>query len=384
MTSSQLDATYYATVISSMTSNGGCTPEGCRDADVDAYVKANVDRVVNNMTMAEVDVAVEELVYQAIKGFTPYTYQPLKGGITRPIATGASDEYILNAASDTCYTWDGGQGYPATGKPVTFGGTKPDVTDVSSKSSPFTVVKAFQVVYRFIHPADIVERVAMANRPEGAKVIKEKDAEEILYKMKEAFEKEYVRGWEDKDDGDIQFSGFSDDVGARGSFGRTLETFTTQSAPLSGLSYLCLLFLSAVLLASVKNPVRSQATLGFFGALMVMLAFMGALGCTVLNGVKLNVIQTWTLPFLMVGIGVDDMFILALAANESTARNLGVANEDAFVEAFVEVTTPVTLTSLVNAAMFVVMLFSDIPAVYLTAQVKHHHHLHRPKEEMPF
>jgi hypothetical protein len=238
------------------------------------------------------------------------------------------------------------------------------------------------VIYRFVHPADIVTRVAMANRPGGAKVLKESDAEEILYKMKEAFEKEYVRGWEDKNDGDIQFSGFSDDVGARGSFGRTLESFTTQSAPLSLMSYAALLLLSAVLLASVRNPVRSQATLGFFGALMVMLAFLGALGCTVLNGVKLNVIQTWTLPFLMVGIGVDDMFILALAANEATAR-LGRADEDAFVEAFVEVTTPVTLTSLVNAAMFVVMLFSDIPAVFLTAQVKKHHRHHRhrqPKE----
>jgi len=354
-----------------MASNGGCSPGGCRDADVDAHVKANVDGVVNNMTMAEVDVAVEELVYQSIKGFTPYTYQPFKGGVTRPVATGASDEFILNAASDTCYTWDGGQGYPATGKPVTFGGTKPGVTQgsVSSTGHTLTLVEAFQVVYRFIHPADIVERVAMANRPGGGKVIKESDAEEILYKMKEAFEKEFVRGWEDEDDGDLQFSGFSDDVGARGSFGRTLETFTTQSAPLSMLSYAALLLLSAVLLGSVRNPVRSQATLGFFGALMVMLAFLGALGCTVLNGIKLNVIQTWTLPFLMVGIGVDDMFILALAANEATARNLGVADEDAFVEAFVEVTTPVTLTSLVNAAMFVVMLFSDIPAVSLTAQV---------------
>jgi hypothetical protein len=351
---------------------------------VDTYIKGQVETVVNGYTIAQLDALLSGVVSDTVGGSsqTPYTYQINKAGAPRPVVTGSTDESIMNGASEVCYTWDEGAAYPATNKPLTFGGTKPSAVEVSP-TNPFTSVKAFQNVYRFIAVEDIVSRVSMSIRPGGAKVITKADGEQILYKMKEEFENTFSKGWDDDSHGDVSFSAFSDDNGAIGTFGRTLADFTTKSAALTLFSYLILVILCAALLCNTSNPVRSQSLLGFLGGVLVILAFFGAIGCTVLSGIKLNLIQTWTLPFLMVGIGVDDTFILTLAAREAVQKRLTRRKggsrvvvaadvddyEDSFVEAFVEVTTPVTLTSLVNAAMFVVMLFSDIPAVSLTAQV---------------
>jgi len=367
LTQAQINEAYYATGLASLTAVGLCASVECRNNDLDTYVESQVSLVVNGYSTGQLDAALTKAVNGALSDKTPYTYQVNKGGEARFVSTGASEQGILAAASDTCYAWDEGQGYPAASKPITFGGSTPGSVDVSA-TNPLEIVKAFQVVFRIIAPSDIVARVALAVRPGGPLEISENDAEEIMYKMKEKFEDAFTKGWDDEEDGDVQFSAFSDDVGVVGSFGRTLEEFTTDSAPLSAYSYAALLVLSTLLLTSFNHPVRSQGSLGFVGAFMVVLAFLGAIGLSVFSGIALNVVQTWTLPFLMVGIGVDDMFILALAARGSVAKRGGEADEEAFVEAFVEVATPVTLTSLVNSAMFVVMLFSDIPAVFLTAE----------------
>jgi hypothetical protein len=118
---------------------------------MDASVKGQVDAAIYGLTNAEVDATLNDLVWDSVKSLTPYTYQTNRDGAPRPVATGASDEYILQAASDTCYTWDGGQGYPAAGKPITFGGTKPGVTEVSP-TNPFTEVEAMQVIILLVPP----------------------------------------------------------------------------------------------------------------------------------------------------------------------------------------------------------------------------------------
>lgn len=80
-------------------------------------------------------------------------------------------------------------------------------------------------------------------------------------------------------------------------------------------------------------------------------------------GIKINVNMAWTLPFIMIGLGVDDMYIVLNAMQ--TRR--GNRKED-FVEAMLEVISPVTMTSVINASMFAMMQVVDIGAIYRTAQ----------------
>lgn len=64
------------------------------------------------------------------------------------------------------------------------------------------------------------------------------------------------------------------------------------------------------------------------------------------------------------GLGVDDMYMVLLAVREQEGYSI-----DNFLEAMKEVFVPVTMTSLVNSAMFALMCINDVPAIYLTAQV---------------
>lgn len=94
------------------------------------------------------------------------------------------------------------------------------------------------------------------------------------------------------------------------------------------MSYLVTAFVTCLALGSHRNPVGSRATLGLFGAVVSVLAFAASLGATALCGVKLNAVQTMTLPFVMVGLGMDDVFILALAAQDTlTAALIGQEGE---------------------------------------------------------
>jgi predicted RND superfamily exporter protein len=160
-----------------------------------------------------------------------------------------------------------------------------------------------------------------------------------------------------------------------GTFGRTLLAFTIESVPLSLACYLVTAVVCSLLLGNLNDYVRSRMALGMYGCIVAVIAFSGALGLTCLCNIKLNIVQTWTLPFLMVGLGMDDMFILALAAdvffskeeNKRNGRHSNQSAEDIFVEAYEHVSIPVSLTSVVNASMFSIMCISDIPAVQLTA-----------------
>ena len=72
----------------------------------------------------------------------------------------------------------------------------------------------------------------------------------------------------------------------------------------------------------------------------------------------------WTLPFIILGIGVDDVYIVLMSLKQQ-----GGFTEVNFLRAMREVAVPVTMTSLVNCLMFAVLNISDIPAVYKTATV---------------
>jgi hypothetical protein len=55
------------------------------------------------------------------------------------------------------------------------------------------------------------------------------------------------------------------------------------------------------------NWVESRVGITLIGVALVVIAFFGALGFALLVGVKISVTIAWTLPFIILGLGVDDM-----------------------------------------------------------------------------
>jgi hypothetical protein len=275
--------------------------------------------------------------------------------------TGASEADVLKAASGDIYWMDEGASLGAYNRELTIGGIEPANPTVAT---PMTKAPAIQNVYTLNSIARLKERVASTDRPTssgGPQTITDAQAEEILYKFKEKIEDTWTDGW-DTTTGDVQFLAFSDDTGVVGTTGRIMGDVANDSVTLSLISYIVIIVLTAGLLFSTDFE-KSQVALGTVGVFLAIASFIAALGITSLTGEKINIVQSWTLPFLMVGIGVDDMYIVTIAARSAMDTSLA-----SYVEAMNSIVVPVTMTSLVNLGIFAAMLLSNVPAVYLTAR----------------
>lgn len=128
------------------------------------------------------------------------------------------------------------------------------------------------------------------------------------------------------------------------------------------ISFIVICIFSILFLAS-SNKVESRILITTFGVCLVIISFFGALGVAILAGIKLNITIGWTLPFIFIGLGVDDMYIISMALKDRNGYD-----DMNLVGAMQEVLVPLTMTSLVNFCMFALMNISDIPAIYKTAQ----------------
>ena len=315
----------------------------------------------------------------------PYTYTLGEGcGYTlsgqRASYTGKTEAEILLAASRDLYYIDEGSSLGALDKSLLIGGA----TGGGTADDPYNSISSIQNFYLALNPSGIVERVKNCNRPGGTLNITEPEAAEILRKFKAEMVDVWSKGWDDSSDGEVQFTAFFDSVGGSGTFNTVLADISDDSGRLTVISVIIIAVMSMIFLFNC-DLVESRMGITFVGVVIVILSFVASLGkygrffelplslishllfssgCAVLTGIKINVNMAWTLPFIMIGLGVDDMYIVLNAMK--TRR--GNRKED-FVEAMQEVISPVTMTSVINASMFAVMQVIDIGAIYKTSQV---------------
>lgn len=96
----------------------------------------------------------------------------------------------------------------------------------------------------------------------------------------------------------------------------TVECTDAASRCLLQVVYAC------VSLARLSDSVRSGAGLGLAGVLLVTVTVAAGLGFCALLGLPFNASTTQVLPFLALGLGVDDMFLLAHTFTETADNNL--------------------------------------------------------------
>jgi hypothetical protein len=276
--------------------------------------------------------------------------------------TNQTDETVLARASRELYYIDEGETVGAVDRNILIGGVTPGIGEYSAEN-PLKEVGVVQTLYAGLLPKDIVERLKNCNRPGGSVDITVDEAEDILKAYKEAFEESWSEGWDNKDAGDVQFVVFTDDRGVIGTTGRILRDITLDNGKLMAISIILIAFFSVMILIS-PNWIESRVGITLVGVGLVLLAFFGSVGFAILIGIKINITIAWTLPFIILGLGVDDVYIVLMALKKQKGYK-----EQNFIKAMKEVAVPVSMTSLVNASMFAVMNVSDIPAVYKSANV---------------
>jgi len=277
--------------------------------------------------------------------------------------TDVSTESILYNASRELYFIDEGVSLGALDRNLLIGGSTPAVGDYDFEN-PLQEVHVMQSLYIAATPQRIVDKVKNCNRPSGPIDITEDDAKEILTKWKEAFTDVWSQDWDDDDsDSEVKFVGFFDSVGASGTTEKLLEDITLSNGKLTTISIVVIAVVSALFLISF-DVIESRVLITLWGVGLVVLSFFAALGFGLMLGIKINVNIAWTLPFVIIGLGVDDMYIVLL----SLKGRSGYSRVD-FISAMKEVIIPVTMTSVVNGSMFAIMTLVKIPAVYKTAQM---------------
>ncbi|MGH0145805.1 UNVERIFIED_CONTAM: hypothetical protein FKN15_006278 [Acipenser sinensis] len=105
---------------------------------------------------------------------------------------------------------------------------------------------------------------------------------------------------------------------------------------------------------------KSQGAVGLAGVLLVALSVASGLGLCSLLGISFNAATTQVLPFLALGIGVDDMFLLAHAFTE-TGYNIPFKERTG--ECLRRTGTSVALTSINNMIAFFMAALVPIPAL---------------------
>ncbi|KAM3866285.1 protein patched homolog 1 [Diretmus argenteus] len=105
---------------------------------------------------------------------------------------------------------------------------------------------------------------------------------------------------------------------------------------------------------------KSQGAVGLAGVLLVALSVAAGLGLCSLLGLSFNAATTQVLPFLALGIGVDDMFLLAHSFTETGSS---IPFKERTGDCLRRTGTSVALTSINNMIAFFMAALVPIPAL---------------------
>ncbi|XP_028369044.1 protein patched homolog 2 isoform X1 [Phyllostomus discolor] len=138
-----------------------------------------------------------------------------------------------------------------------------------------------------------------------------------------------------------------------------LHAFSEVSAARVAGGYLLMLAYACVTMLR-WDCAQSQGAVGLAGVLLVALAVASGLGLCALLGIAFNAATTQVLPFLALGIGVDDIFLLAHAFTEAPS---GTPLQERTGECLQRMGPSVALTSINNMVAFFMAALVPIPAL---------------------
>ncbi|XP_030839104.1 patched domain-containing protein 3 isoform X3 [Strongylocentrotus purpuratus] len=115
----------------------------------------------------------------------------------------------------------------------------------------------------------------------------------------------------------------------------------------------------AVASCMVADWVLSKTSLAMLGLVSASLAIGASTGLLCFIGVPFNIVAA-SMPFLIIGIGIDDMFIMIAAWRKTNPRD---SVEERMGHTYSEAAVSITITSITDALAFGIGAISPLPAV---------------------
>jgi hypothetical protein len=165
----------------------------------------------------------------------------------------------------------------------------------------------------------------------------------VIYEAELNFTETKVYVWTDDSDQDV------------------LEEFSGGNEAILAVGYILMALYAGIAFINIRAIVKSRVNVGLMGVVFVILAVVSGLGLSTLFGLKLNPTTTQVVPFLVLGLGVDDMFVMAHTFFHTfdEARGKDVKISEISRRCLEKVGLSMTLTSVTNSAGF--FLASIIP-----------------------
>ncbi|XP_072049089.1 patched domain-containing protein 3-like [Amphiura filiformis] len=137
-----------------------------------------------------------------------------------------------------------------------------------------------------------------------------------------------------------------------------LLAMTESVMPLMIVTF-CILTSFAVTSCIMTDWVQAKPWLGVCGLISAFLAISSTVGLLSACGVAFNQVVA-SMPFLVIGVGIDDMFIM-VASWRHTDRRLAV--EERMGLAYLDAAVSITITSVTDALAFCIGAITPLPAV---------------------
>ncbi|XP_035687590.1 patched domain-containing protein 3-like [Branchiostoma floridae] len=139
-----------------------------------------------------------------------------------------------------------------------------------------------------------------------------------------------------------------------------LNSVTNGIIPLFSITF-SIIITFAVCSCADTDAVRAKPWLGMLGVLSAGLAIVSSMGLVLFCGVKFISIVA-SMPFLCLGIGIDDMFIMVAAWRKTNPRH---SVERRMSEALGEAAMSITITSITDALAFGIGAITFFPSVQI-------------------
>ncbi|KAL8597752.1 hypothetical protein ACOMHN_001711 [Nucella lapillus] len=142
-----------------------------------------------------------------------------------------------------------------------------------------------------------------------------------------------------------------------------MQDFSNISVTRIAVGYVLMLLYACVSLMKSSDAVGSQSGVGMAGVVLVSLSVAAGLGICSVLGIPFNASTTQIIPFLALGLGVDDMFLIAHSYSE-TGRHIAYSlGGELSGEVLKRTGVTVLLTSVTNLLAFFAAAIIPIPAL---------------------
>lgn len=128
------------------------------------------------------------------------------------------------------------------------------------------------------------------------------------------------------------------------------------------ISYCLMVVYVGMSIGYFPNPVHSRFVLGIAGVLVVLCSLAIAIGITLYADIPMSLISSEVVPFLVLAIGVDNMFIIVRAEKEVPSSVRSMENRVAL--ALKEIGPSIFTAAFCEALAFFVGMLTKVPALY--------------------